>query len=262
MDYGARFYDPALGRFASADSVVPEPGNPQALNRYAYVLGNPLRYVDPTGHDPFTEEWFREFEKQAGRQAQWFDRMAYLFSIAFPDELRWDPATMANAEVTKKSIETLFKEAPRTRDWNNMPAATQNLAARYENHETMIFTRDIGSLFAGLGDRFDERYHYKAIVRAQLHQGVQLQGAGVSPHLLDGDSDANVHHWAAFVLLGHYAGGLAALGWNFTRELSADQRKLPDGSIGPVNRADIAMGSVAAFIGGVMPHSFRCCITR
>jgi hypothetical protein len=27
------------------------PSNPQALNRYTYCLGNPLRYVDPTGHD-------------------------------------------------------------------------------------------------------------------------------------------------------------------------------------------------------------------
>ncbi len=27
------------------------PPNPQALNRYAYCIGNPLRYVDPTGHD-------------------------------------------------------------------------------------------------------------------------------------------------------------------------------------------------------------------
>jgi len=32
---------------------VPEPGNPQALNRYAYVYNNPVRYNDPTGHCPW-----------------------------------------------------------------------------------------------------------------------------------------------------------------------------------------------------------------
>jgi RHS repeat-associated protein len=48
--YGARFYSPKLGRFLSADTIVPGAGNPQAFNRYAYVLGNPLRYTDPTGH--------------------------------------------------------------------------------------------------------------------------------------------------------------------------------------------------------------------
>ncbi len=31
---------------------MPEPGNPQALNRYAYVYNNPLRYTDPSGHVP------------------------------------------------------------------------------------------------------------------------------------------------------------------------------------------------------------------
>jgi RHS repeat-associated protein len=51
-DYNARYYSPLMGRFISADSIVPEPGNPQDLNRYAYVLGNPVRYTDPSGHAP------------------------------------------------------------------------------------------------------------------------------------------------------------------------------------------------------------------
>ena len=51
--YNARWYDPALGRFVQPDTLVPEPGNPQALNRYTYVTNNPLRYTDPTGHCPW-----------------------------------------------------------------------------------------------------------------------------------------------------------------------------------------------------------------
>ena len=50
MYYRARWYDPRLGRFLQADTVVPGAGNPQALNRYGYVLNNPLRYTDPSGH--------------------------------------------------------------------------------------------------------------------------------------------------------------------------------------------------------------------
>ena len=34
------------------DTIVPDPSNPQAYNRYSYVYGNPLRYIDPSGHDP------------------------------------------------------------------------------------------------------------------------------------------------------------------------------------------------------------------
>ncbi|GJL64185.1 MAG: hypothetical protein NPIRA04_28390 [Nitrospirales bacterium] len=52
--YEARYYDPVLGRFISPDTIVPNPGNPQSLNRYSYVLNNPLRYTDPSGQVPIT----------------------------------------------------------------------------------------------------------------------------------------------------------------------------------------------------------------
>lgn len=45
-----RVYDPRLGRFISADPIVQAPTNTQNLNRYAYVLNNPLSYTDPSGH--------------------------------------------------------------------------------------------------------------------------------------------------------------------------------------------------------------------
>jgi RHS repeat-associated protein len=48
--YRARLYAPSLGRFLSADTMVPEAGNPQQFNRYAYARNNPLKYVDPSGH--------------------------------------------------------------------------------------------------------------------------------------------------------------------------------------------------------------------
>ena len=49
--YGTRYYDPTIGRFMQADTIVPlqVQGN-QAFDRYAYVNNNPLRYTDPSGH--------------------------------------------------------------------------------------------------------------------------------------------------------------------------------------------------------------------
>ena len=48
----ARYYVPGVGRFASADTSVPNPSSSNAFNRYAYAAGNPLLYLDPDGHNP------------------------------------------------------------------------------------------------------------------------------------------------------------------------------------------------------------------
>jgi hypothetical protein len=47
---GARWYEPYLNRFVSADTIVPQRGDPQSLNRYAYARNNPLKYTDESGH--------------------------------------------------------------------------------------------------------------------------------------------------------------------------------------------------------------------
>jgi RHS repeat-associated protein len=49
--YGARFYDPYLNRWTSPDSIIPDPFDPIAFDRYAYSRNNPVRYVDPSGHN-------------------------------------------------------------------------------------------------------------------------------------------------------------------------------------------------------------------
>ena len=55
--YGARWYDSSAGRFISADNIIPGAGNPQAYDRYAYALNNPLRYTDPNGHEYCESRW-------------------------------------------------------------------------------------------------------------------------------------------------------------------------------------------------------------
>jgi RHS repeat-associated protein len=47
--YGARFYDPALGRFISPDTMIPQQQGSQAWDRYAYVNNNPVKYSGPSG---------------------------------------------------------------------------------------------------------------------------------------------------------------------------------------------------------------------
>jgi RHS repeat-associated protein len=52
MHYNAWQYSPYLNRFIQPDTIVPEPGNPQALNRYSYAYNNPINLTDPSGHEP------------------------------------------------------------------------------------------------------------------------------------------------------------------------------------------------------------------
>jgi len=94
-DYVARAYDPMMGRFISADTIVPGAGNPAAFNRYAYGRNNPLRFVDPSGHavaspddngaTPGINDWPCGIENDC--QMDWNNNAASRFGAGVLDEI-------------------------------------------------------------------------------------------------------------------------------------------------------------------------------
>jgi RHS repeat-associated protein len=50
--FGARYYDPVVGRFMGVDPVGFMENNLHSFNRYAYGNNNPSRYLDPDGNLP------------------------------------------------------------------------------------------------------------------------------------------------------------------------------------------------------------------
>jgi len=90
LDYfGARYYGSNLGRFTSPDPLL-ESGRairPQSWNRYAYVLNNPLRFVDPDGlieNDPNDQETQEKQKQQQQQQSSLQVNDVSVFNGTFP----------------------------------------------------------------------------------------------------------------------------------------------------------------------------------
>jgi RHS repeat-associated protein len=87
--YGARYYDPGIGRFISADTIVQDTAYPQAFNSYTYVFNNPLKHIDPTGHivdlqdDPTIKEAWYLFAETAPDIALMMVESDIIFTIGW-----------------------------------------------------------------------------------------------------------------------------------------------------------------------------------
>jgi len=58
----ARYYNPEIRRFINQDLLLGSIVNGQSLNRYAYVNGNPVSYVDPFGLSRADSDYINCFE--------------------------------------------------------------------------------------------------------------------------------------------------------------------------------------------------------
>ena len=204
--YGARDDDPIAGRFISADSIVPSPGNPQALNRYSYALNNPLRYIDPSGNDPLDAAWEDAFrEEHDGRSPDDTERQQRLYSLLYAGPVS-GAAAWSNDDWAAMSLPTAWKDAFEStagrQTLDDLANAVERLAAWYEDGETPQFVSALALLYAGVayqpGDGVAILRHGfgGAVTNRYLSHGMQ----GFSPNFYrltrHGPPEENTHHYA------------------------------------------------------------------
>ena len=106
-NYGARLYDPALGRFISADSIVQDSGDLQTFNRYSYCSNNPLIYTDPSGNS-----WLSHALGHSGTHIldsiiEGFAAAAVFATVAILEAGTWGTATSLSSVLLQLGWEDL-----------------------------------------------------------------------------------------------------------------------------------------------------------
>jgi len=104
-----RAYEPELGRFVSADPLVPGPGMSQAFNRFSYVLNGPLSLRDPSGFAPtgaslqttrYVWDGGGAMPGQMAREKQSLDLFPFNYMIRVHNGFSFDPSKTVLPEVS------------------------------------------------------------------------------------------------------------------------------------------------------------------
>jgi RHS repeat-associated protein len=100
--YGARYYDPEIGRFTTRDTAMGNYKYPQSLNRYSYCRNNPLSYVDPDGR--IEKKFVKEGSSCAGTPTEY---MHFFLSLG-TNKGTLDLYVLKTADLSKVMISGLI----------------------------------------------------------------------------------------------------------------------------------------------------------
>jgi RHS repeat-associated protein len=83
----ARWYDPRIGRFVSADPFEGRPQDPRSLNRYVYAHNDPVHGTDPSGKFTDWAQFGRDVEAEVKRQ---YESAFPMHNVSFGKQLRYE----------------------------------------------------------------------------------------------------------------------------------------------------------------------------
>ena len=223
--YNARYLDPVLGRFTQPDTIVPQPGNPQALNRYSYVLNNPLKYIDPSGFDPIDAWWEAAFRSAHGRAPTDQDRRDRLFSILFLGSGAnggWNDADWERYHTYRNDFWSGTRSWPggSARGLDRFVRHLIRLAGYYSAGEESLYAQAVGFIWGGvpLGHAIPAAWQMATNPGAAWRQYTPLvEGTEYwNPALVDDENPS--HHYAGLFYMGFFFGPAIGHASNWLRD--------------------------------------------
>ncbi len=281
--YGARYYDPSLGTFISPDAIVPDASHVFGYNRFMYGYGNPMRFIDPSGHDPLDAAWEAEWrQNHCGSQNCEItdtDRQHRLFSIAYAGPVSGSNTwTDSDWYYFTRNRPRIYRNTSGREGLDQFVSALNRLSTHYASNEAAQFAAGVALLYTGWpydpnGNVFRTNTQFSwgqgmdfDLEHIPVPQGYSrfypLHGmAGFSPFYHDfGDSGDNTHHFAGHFYLGFHWGANANTAGTFFREFRqwGDVDMMEDirmGLFGGDLGADLAAGAIPINQVGAFVHA-------
>ncbi|MCD4746096.1 MAG: hypothetical protein K8R58_07340, partial [Bacteroidales bacterium] len=219
INMNGRMYDPAIGRFLSPDPFTQTPHSLQGLNRYSYLMNNPLSGIDPTGY-------FIKANKDIGTQ----NNSIGIGSVAW-DYFTWYPGQFEMIELSinyraakysAPSYEKLKKIKSQVINFDNGPGVFNPSGTYYDK----IY--DLGAETTGLDFFFEDKP--KTVKKKETKEVKDAQSTGKPDNYVEKyeEYELKVNYGLGFGVKSPYGSGMVNV-WNKNvYTLSSDKNKKID----------------------------------